>query len=168
MFLVRKISRSKWPTGEQVSVEQFRADAITVDLRTHEDTLSLWKCESDGNQYVDEVALALAIAPERNDIGRVQVVLLIDSELLTDGLISVDTPGNTRIEQLKHLHTNLKPLTYWQLGQVAEKVDRAIRNGQFKQYSESRIKNLIQAAVDQGRIQIESLPDKIQTKLAKP
>lgn len=165
MFLVRKISRAKWPKGDRVPIAQFRADAITVDLKTHGDALSLWKCESDTDQNVEEIVLA--IAGGRDDIGRVQVVLLNDAELLIDGLTTVDTPGKTVVEPLKKLHTDLGPLTYASLGQIADQVDKAIRNGRFRQYSETRVKGLFQAAVDEGRITLDSLPKKIQAKLTQ-
>lgn len=43
-WLVRKIAQNKWLNPEDLPHDAVGADAITADLRTGHDRLSLWTC----------------------------------------------------------------------------------------------------------------------------
>ena len=47
MFLARKITHAKWKRQDllpHLTSDEISADAVTADLRTSEDSLSLWRC----------------------------------------------------------------------------------------------------------------------------
>ena len=62
MFLARKISEAKWRTSQEPewSDGEIPADAVTIDLRTRENTLSFWRYGDGSESEVEEAALAMA------------------------------------------------------------------------------------------------------------
>ena len=83
MFLARRITRAKWGESPSVSVNGLPADAITADLRTHDNTLSLWACGEGNQEDVEEAALAIAAAGDRVD--KIDLVWVPAKELAGDG-----------------------------------------------------------------------------------
>ena len=67
MFLARKITRAKWNPKNGLSAGEIPADAVTVDLRTRENSLSFWRCGLGEKEQVEEAALAIAAAGDRVD-----------------------------------------------------------------------------------------------------
>ena len=53
MFLARSIQRSKWPVKIEVTLDEIPADAITGDLRTSDNALSFWHCDSSDNDDIE-------------------------------------------------------------------------------------------------------------------
>jgi len=102
LYLARKITRSKWDpkpyTGEGV-----RADAITSCLRTQEDSLSFWRCNHDPLD-VKEVILALALGEKRDRLDKIEIVLLEQKRLISDGFVFKPTDGDTLVSDLRARH----------------------------------------------------------------
>jgi hypothetical protein len=44
--LARKVARAKWEPRSDLGDGTIAADAVTADLRTTENTLSFWRCNS--------------------------------------------------------------------------------------------------------------------------
>ena len=89
MFLARKITLAKWKAKRELSEGEISADAITADLRTRENKLSFWRCDSETE--VEDAVLAIAAAGERVD--KFYIVWIDEDELKTDGQTLEDTPG---------------------------------------------------------------------------
>ena len=83
MFLIRKITRAKWGLKQGLSSEEIPADAVTVDLRTKENSLSFWKCKSDSRENIKEVALAIVAAG--NSVERLDLICIANDKLQEDG-----------------------------------------------------------------------------------
>ena len=164
MYLLRKISRAKWGQSPVLPDIEYQADAITGDLRTSSNRLSLWKCETRTEKDVREVMLAMAAA--REDIQRIHVVLLEEAVLTTDGFALVDSPGATKIARLRDRHTDLSHLSYAGLGQVARHVRKAIEDGRVERYTERKVRDLLSAAIREGDVNLEDLPSKMRQQLS--
>ena len=98
MFLARKIAWGKWEPKPDLSNEEIPADAVTGDLRTHENSLSFWRCHTETNSDVEEAALAIAAAGNRID--KIDIVWLVDDELRADGQTLRNSDGRTPIPDL--------------------------------------------------------------------
>lgn len=164
MFLARKITRAKWAATEDLSVGEIPADAVTVDLRTQENSLSFWRCPTDSDSDVEEVALAIAAAGERVD--RLDIVWLADEELQNDGHVLNNTEGRTPLTGMATMHVDVSRLDYVRLGKVARQVDAALEGDRHRRLTKARVKSLIKRAVEQGRIDGSDLHDKLRAEVA--
>ena len=59
-LLVRKINRAKWDQNNICEGESPSGDAITIDLRTKNNTLSIWEINSEDE--IEDAVLALTVA----------------------------------------------------------------------------------------------------------
>ena len=109
MFLARKISREKWDAIRNSSLGltagEISADAVTGDLRTRDNALSVWHCRTDRNGDIEDAALAIAAAGDRLD--KIDIVWLADEELRADGHILKVTRGITPIKDLADRHVDI-------------------------------------------------------------
>ena len=164
MFLARKITRAKWATTENLSAGEIPADAVTVDLRTQQNTLSFWQCPTDAASDVAEAALAIAAASERLD--RLDIVWLADQELRSDGQTLTDTKGRTPVTDMVAMHVDVSRLDYVRLGRVARRVVAAIEADRYCRLTKAHVKSLIKEAVGQGRIDHSALHDRLRAEVA--
>ena len=164
MFLVRKITRAKWDTKLGLAVGEIPADAVTVDLRTQENSLSFWRCSTDSPNDVEQAALAIAAASERVD--RLDIVWLSDDKIQADGQVLTDTEGRTPVTDMADMHVEMSRLDYVRLGNVAEHVVAAIDENRYRRLTKATVKKLVVAAVAQGRIDPEALQDGVRIEVA--
>lgn len=165
MFLARKITRAKWEAKQELSTGEISADAITGDLRTQDNSLSFWQCGIGDKTKLEEVALAIAAG--RDTVAKLEIVWLADDDLRDDGQILKNTEGRTPVADLAKLHVDVCALDYARLGKIAHRVVTAIKEKRYLRLTKLRIKKLLTIAVDQGRIGIEDLEDKIQVEVLK-
>lgn len=95
-FLVRKITRSKWP-DDFCELHDIKADAYT-DLRTTNNALSFWKIEEE--RELEDVMLALATGPNCS-LEKVTVAWVDEEELQSKGIEIETSEGDTVIDDLK-------------------------------------------------------------------
>lgn len=164
MFLARKITRAKWDTGQELSVGEISADAVTSDLRTKENTLSFWRCRTETNGDVEEAVLAIAAAGDRLD--RLDVVWLAYDELQADGQTFRNTDGRTPVRELADRHVDVRKLDYTRLGKVARRVVAAIEDKRYRRFTKAGVKKLLSAAVGHGRINLDDLSDGLRAEMA--
>ena len=164
MFLARKITRAKWEAQQGLAADEIPADAVTIDLRTRGNALSFWQCPGDTDDGVEEAALAIAAGSERVD--RLDIVWLDDQELQDDGLTLRSEAGRTPVTPLADLHVEVSRLDYVRLGNVARRVVAAIEADRCRRLSRGRVKRLIEAAVEQGRIDLDALQAKVREEVA--
>lgn len=153
-FLVRKITRPKWPTDSNTSTSDVLADAITVDLKTTANTLSTWEIES--KEAIDEAVLALA-ANQKN-IERIDVISIERQQVEAAGLMVVDKKGDTVVEDLIDTHKDISELTYAKLGVVSQLILKSLPDSHIR-YNRARLLSILRAAVEAGRLNIEDLKD---------
>ena len=157
-FLVRKISPSKW----DVDVEgPINADAITNCLRTSGNTLSFWKVESE----VEIADAVLALAASNDNLDKMDVVVVPESAFTANNISIQSTPGRTACVDLAETHRDLSNLTFHHLGIVADLLAEKIRNGQTTRFTMGKLRTILVAAIDDGRLDFEKLSEGIQKKL---
>ena len=164
MYLARKVTRAKWAANQGLATGEIPADAVTIDLRTQGNSLSFWQCPTDTASDVEEAALAIAAA--REHIDRLDVVLLDDEELQADGQALANTEGRTPVTDLAPLHVDVSRLDYARLGRVAKRVAGAIEEKRHRRITRARVKKLIAAAVEKGRIDLDDLESGVREEVA--
>ncbi len=160
-LLVRKIKISKWkqtnvPTGKDVS-----ADAITQCLRTTQNSLSVWRIETESR--IDEAVLAIASGQDHLETFD---VVMLNLEYLAEKKIDCEnTAGRTPIADLKGTHYNLSNLSYRKLGVIAYHIADRVRAKEAPRYREGPLMDILIKAIRSGRLQLEDLKEGVRRKL---
>jgi hypothetical protein len=162
-YLVRKIAPAKW-SGAQ-SLEALSADALTVDLRTINNTLSLW--EINGEDELCDAVLALAISKNSKKIEKMDLVLIPKETILTKQLSIRASPGETFAEGLSDTHREVVDLKYPSLGVFAQIIiDLLSKNGPIT-ITKTKVENIVKAAYNDKTIDISCLPEDMQRTIKK-
>jgi len=162
-YLARKITRAKWARKDGLDGTAIPADAVTADLRTSSNNLSLWKCSAVDDDELKMIALALASGAERID--KIELVLLEENSLVTNGIAVTPTEGRTPIESLQNEHVDAVGLDYTKLGTIAEQVENSLRQKQYKRFTEKSVRKILTAALEDGRLELEDLADGVRAKI---
>ena len=116
MYYVRKMSKptNLYKIKEAKDIATVHADFLGQELRTSQNTLSVWRCENmDDVGYQNAIKAALFAS---SDIIATQLIVL-DSEMLeAAGIKTEDVQGKTSYVGLNNLHTDLCELTYEKIG----------------------------------------------------
>ena len=163
MFLARKISLAKWSKTGELTVGEIPADAVTTDLRTRDNKLSFWRCDTMETTEVNKAALAIAAAYERID--KIAVVWLAADELRADGQTLKDTEGKTPVRGLAELHVDVCRLDYMRLGKIAQRIFTALKEEKYLQLGKASVKGLLAEAVEQGDIAPNELEKRVREAL---
>ncbi|HGW8299013.1 TPA: hypothetical protein ACNRNA_003693 [Acinetobacter baumannii] len=81
-IFVRKISKAKWPSEEEIAEKALdseiipfvRADALTTCLKTSQNTLSVWAVENCTDAEIEKAILALITNTKLERLNRIQIV----------------------------------------------------------------------------------------------
>lgn len=165
MFLARKISRAKWEAKRDLSEGEISADAVTADLRTQSNTLSFWRCGIGAEVEIEDAVLAIAAAGKH--VEKLDIVWLDEDELQTDGQTLRDTEGRTPVTELIDRHVDICRLDYVRLGKVAHRVMTAVKNKQCTRLNKRRVTEILVAAVEQGRVNLDGLQEGVQKEVNK-
>lgn len=163
MELIRKVSLAKWQGSLAVGPDYISADAITGCLRTTGNTLSVWKNESE-EEYAQSV---LALLASLTSMDTIDIVRLGVDELLSRDLVLAETAGDTRAKGLESLHRDIINLDHGSLKIVAEMVKSKVAENKSIRLRKQEIKAILKQAVDEGIVDIDTLPDKIRAELIK-
>lgn len=161
-YLVRKITMSKWSISDDP--RPVNADAITQCLKTTKNTLSFWKVDSPAD--IEQGVLAIAAANDRLDT--IDIVIIEEKHFLERGIEIHTTPGQTVCVDLVDTHRDLAELNITHLGYVSDAIAEQIRNGSTERYTLTKLKALIQGALDTGRLKYELLSEGIRKKVVQP
>lgn len=163
-FYIRKISPAKWPQkGERISAEEIRADAVTGDLRTTEDTISLWRINS--MEELNQAILALASGADR--AVTYNVLAIPEEGLKKYGLILEASRGNTPAEVLADTHRDIVNVTYGSLGKLAQLIMETINADALYTVTKKKVKLLLAEAYRDGTINREKLKEGMRAELEK-
>ena len=163
MFIARMITCTKWEPKQGLPPRKISADAVTGDLRTKNNTLSFWRCQSGTEDDFNDAALAIAAG--RNRVDRVEIIWIDDQDLETDEQTLKDTKGRTPVADLVERHVDVCELDYERLGKVAYRIVSALDKNQLLKLPRKRVKRLLVAAVSEGRVDIEALDEKVRTEV---
>ena len=165
MFLIRKVTQAKWKTNPDLSEGEISADALTVDLRTRNNSLSFWQCRTQTQSDLEHSALALAAAA--NHVETFDFVWLTDDELRNDGQTIRSSRGQTPVEGLVDLHVDVCRLDYVRLGRVARRIVNALEEKRYRRLTRARVRKLLVQAVRQERVKLADLKESIQAEVQK-
>ena len=157
MFLARKISRSKWRPHQDLAKCELQADAITGDLRTVGNALSVWRCgdEEPTKKDIKEAALAMASLMDR---ARPIDLAWFDRDELEQGGHKVQlTDGETNVPDLRSHHFDICGLDYARLGDIATKVAAAIDEGRYRRFTRREVLALLAEAIESDRLEAKDL-----------
>ncbi len=142
-------------------LDDIPADAVTGNLRTQDNTLSLWEVADDPGEAV----LALVCGKQRLDT---LDVVMLDKELVQSrGLEVVEKLGETPVSELAKMHRDLVGLAYRSLGTVASIVVESIQMGLIKRYHKKDLVEIVQGAVQQHRVALDQLADGVRRQILK-
>ncbi|OMD64651.1 hypothetical protein BSK62_16915 [Paenibacillus odorifer] len=162
-LLIRKITRSKWPSENylEVEVDTLSADAISSCLRTSNNTLSTWEVES--KDQIEEAVLALACSAQR--IENVDVIFMDRDEVADFGFVIIPTPGKTVVDDLVRHHYDICNLNYKSIGGFASLILKSFHEEKHLRFTASKVKAIIRKAVEDERVNLSMLDEKIQKAL---
>jgi hypothetical protein len=164
---VRKITLSKWPKQSDVQaldIHQLRADAI-ADVRTFNDSLSIWSVASDSESNINEAVLALATASGQSSFDKMDVAIFSADDLSQRGLLLENADGDTAVMELRKTHQNIVGLTYDSLTIVMNLISEITFNSRQVRRSGKAIENLIKTnynRIDLSVFTDDSMKEKIK------
>jgi hypothetical protein len=162
-YLVRKIAPAKW-SGTK-SLEALSADALTADLRTINNTLSLWEIGSEDE--LRDAVLALAISKNAKKIEKMDLVLIPKETILTKQLSIRASPGDTFAERLSNTHREIVDLKYPSLGIFAQIIIDLLSKNDPTTITKTGVENIVKAAYKDKAIDISCLPEDMQRTIKK-
>lgn len=162
---IRVINRAYWPGEEEINIgvdiNNLGANTITQELRTKDNTLSLWAVDNP-----EDVVLAMVSNASRIDD---MCTLKIDDHILSNSNLEViNESGHSRIEDLNEFHYNIKNLTYKKLADVSAVIIEALKNEEnLEIFTKNDIIKILRKAITSERLALKSLPKKIKEELEK-
>ena len=161
-FYIRKISPAKWPQkGEATAVCDVRADAVTGDIRTTEDTISLWRI--DTLEELDQAVLALASGGDK--AVTYNVLTIPEETLLKYGFTLAETDGNTPVDGLAKTHRDVVGVNYGSLGKFTQLIMEAINADKLCTITKKQVKSLIVKAYKNGDINRDKLKERMREEI---
>lgn len=165
-YLVRKISRAKWPSAQAIHLDEISADAVTGDLRTMGNTLSFWQLGAPSdNDEIRMIALALATGGERLD--RLDLTWIDRDALDTQGIAVEESAGRTPVEKMRDKHVDLARLNLPRLCKVALLIAEALSLNHHRRFTKKQILHIIVEAIGKKQVSLTDLPPKIRREIEK-
>ena len=150
--MIRRISRAKWEEIEQGEVS---ADAITNDLKTVQNDLSVWVIPN--KKELEKAVLALITGAKQTKFSTLHLVLIEENLVISKSLILKITKGDTVIKSLQSLHRDIGDLTYSKLGTIKDLILNCIKSDNYALYTKRQLKDLVKSAIASGELLKESL-----------
>ncbi|EPE3384094.1 hypothetical protein ACSH5E_002942 [Acinetobacter baumannii] len=175
-IFVRKISKAKWPSEEEIAEKALdseiipfvRADALTTCLKTSQNTSSVWAVENCTDAEIEKAILALITNTKLERLNRIQIVYFSKEDVDSLGLPIAVTEGDTIIESLSKLHNDLVDLNYEKLGKVSQLIISSLRSESVRTYNERKLKDMLLKAINEGIVDQKLLHPSLQSKLGLP
>lgn len=157
-LMVRMVNKAKW----DMNYNPANADAITLCLKTKNNTLSFWVVESA--EKVEDGVLAIASANQNLDA--IDIVVVESQEFEARNIKIIETVGRTACEDLAKSHRDLAELNVRHLEGVSEVIASKIKDNKVVRYNMSALRKLIEDAICEKRINLDLLHDGIKRKLS--
>lgn len=158
-------AQSKWDGSKNVNRDDgfICGDAIS-DLRTTNNTLSVWKADSE--QDIEDAIVALALG--RDKVQTLNYLLIDEGELERMEIqISSDVPGDIKglDEQIRKKHRDLIEMDYWRIGYLAEYMTCLVNKGEFMSCTKKSIKSLLEKYKSSNKIVTDNMLEKLRKDL---
>ncbi len=161
-YLARKISFAKWEPKDGLEPHEIPADAITGDLRTTDNALSLWSCEVADQPSLRRAALALAASADRVD--KLDLVWVDRDRFADDGITLKETEGKTPVVAMREAHVDACALDHQRLGRVAHSIATALREGQSFRFTRRDVLHLIVEGLENRMLGLAELSEKVRVE----
>lgn len=123
MYYVRKIDWEKWNQNEPLDMKPLS------DVFEDNGEVSVWMDDDSPNKYVD---LILALMLSGSKLTDAYCVRISDAIVEKKKIEFKQEDSSTPYEDMRPLHTNMLTTDLYELGDVAEAVSGAIKEGQYK------------------------------------
>lgn len=165
-YLVRKVSRAKWEIKAELPSGSIAADAVTTDLKTQGNELSLWFCAAESDEELTDIVLALVAGPNRDRADTIDIVWFESSLMEKDGVSIEPSAGETYVADLRDRHVNAVRLELDAIGCIATHIASAIRDKeQTKRLSPRKVIGVLRDAVSAGRLNLDDLTGKLKASV---
>lgn len=143
-YLVKKINVANWPDGENTffnSINNLSADAITNDIRTDSNELSLWQIEVLSDIAKVGISFVSSLDNKQNKI----YLIALPFDEISGKFELKNTPkhGKTAIIGFNKHHYDLCNLTFEKLGDLAEVIASKTSDGSHKYVQSILVKDAI-------------------------
>lgn len=177
-MLIRKYDKPALWNGTQKELykySMFFADGIFSELKTTNNTLSVWVVENaDDRKEIDSVVGALALG--RETVQKISFMILSKEKMDNLGIPVTtelgDAPGLDEEDELRKRHRNLSELDYYRMGYVIELMTSVAHGEEDGMKCESRtrkevfdiLRDLIEV---QKRVDMNKMNEKLKTDYLK-
>lgn len=165
-YLARRIGNREaaiWDLTEYTGNDGIRADALTKEFRTTNDTLSFWKCEDTPEDLAE---IALALAGSMTELSKFWIVLIEQDVLESKGFKLKATEGNTPIQDLRDRHIDVVELDAINLTRLAQEITQLIRQSKnCYPFTQKKVRELLRNAIETQRLLIKDLDKNLAQKL---
>ena len=177
-MLIRKYDKPALWNGTQKELykySMFFADGLFSELRTTNNTLSVWVVENaDDYKEIDSVVGALALG--RESVQKISFMILSKEKMDKLGIPVTtelgDAPGLEEDDELRRRHRNLSELDYYRMGYVIELMTSVAHGEEDGMKCESRtrkevfdiLRDLIEV---QKRVDMNKMNEKLKTDYLK-
>ena len=159
----RKITQSKWSEQINGNISPVQADAISVDLKTTQNTLSLWSTST----HADAV---LALCSGLDKVEKLQLILITSAyheNMISDSLEFKQTPGKTKVEDLKDKHFDIVNMTTSELIKVSKTFADIIVKDKVIKLTRTDVGKILLEALKNGRLKYDELSEYLKADLKK-
>jgi hypothetical protein len=171
LWLVRRINIAKWDNShhnqEGIEGDAIGSSAVTGNLRTENNNLSVWICHDPQSEYqLNKVFLALGCI--RQSEQNLTLAWVKEEDITNAGLTIMETDGNTPAQSLVNMHRDIRYLDSDKLIKIARIFADAIRyKRQFKKRPAKKITSILADAVENKLLSLDSLDEDRQEDLIK-
>ncbi len=158
VYFVRRLNSDVWPEDEEKiqdalsNFDEISADPFSKCLKTHKDTLSLWRICSDGAVSKSTLAksiIALVTAPNQKTISALDVIYFSENDLEKDELSIKQTEGETSIPDLVNTHFDIIGVNYKRLENVGRLVLKTLLSSSMESFTKREVIELLDSYLDE-------------------
>ena len=165
-YFIRAINRENWPEPEDnATAHDLDADALN-DLKTQDNTLSVWYAEND-DELRKAIVAYLASMDKWVELEEVDFIVIDVKDIEDAGIKLEKTPNFTYIQDYQEMHRDLAELKYDSIEQLADIVIKSINNRQDKIVDRGMIEELFSEVVKSGKLQSTDIDKSRHKKLQR-
>lgn len=166
-MLIRMISSiAKWRNTIGREGALFSGDAIS-DLRTTNNTISVWYVPDEQPDDIDKIALALA--SQRDNFSKLVLVKLSEEFIQKHSIETRQVKAENspiKDESVLAMHHDIIEVDYWHLGFIAEHICELIDHGEgITTYSVQQMKKMLIEAYQKDELDVSKMKDELCKKI---
>jgi len=160
-YFIRRVTGKYWSFKCPNSMKKLPADLITMDMRTEDNSFSLYKIEK--NNFLNKVILGLAINRER--IQKLQYIRIDESRIKSEKFKIQKTDGHTKLDVVNNNHFDIINLKSHTIVELAWFLAKIVEKGDTETIPKQEIKKMITEAINCGEIDISVLTKNVQEEI---